>query len=87
MLEGCQYYPNFQIHGNIPNACATRIGRTSNPLACLYEIAHMLAEPWYYKDVTFFARQFQFILMGTTWTTYDMLDAIRRLAGVSALAA
>ncbi len=87
ILDGCKSIQNFQIAGNIANVMATQIGQSGNPLACLYEIAYLLAEPYFYQDIAFFARQFQWILLGTPWTTYDILDATRRLYGVPAEAA
>ena len=86
-LDGCQNVQNFQVHGaHWANRMATKIGQSGNPLACLYEIAYLLAEPYFYENIAFFARQFQIILMGTPWTTYDILDATRRLYGVPAQA-
>ncbi len=86
-LDGCQIIPNFQIAVNMANVMAAKIGQSGNPLACLYEIAYLLAEPYFYENIAFLARQFQLILLGTPWTTYDMLDATRRLYGVPAQAA
>ncbi len=86
-MDGCRIIQNFQIAGNLANVMAAKIGQSGNPLACLYEITYLLAEPYFYENIAFFARQFQFILIGTPWTTYDILDATRRLYGVPAQAA
>ncbi len=32
--------------------------------------------------LAFFARQFQWILLGTPWTTYNIRDATKRLYGL-----